>query len=123
MKQALKIQSVNQWFLLKQINDKGILREKKIPEEVMRVILHILQSKTLGKDGFLVLCLEKVRDDYIEIEEIADIYPYHLWLEDEINEILVKTRHGIIKSWYITHAKIKGQNTKVKVVYTVYNPL
>lgn len=50
MKKAIRIRTVSQWHLLKQLND--YLGKRKVPEEVMRKIYHILCSKELGKKVF-----------------------------------------------------------------------
>lgn len=118
MKQTIKIQTVSQWYLLKQINDNGFFRKKKIPEEVMKQIFHVLYTKELGRDGFLVLCFDKVYDDYIGMDDLAGIYPYRLCLDDEIDKIKTRNEYGKVENWYITHAKVRGQRTKIQIVYT-----
>lgn len=119
MKQSIKIQTVSQWYLLKQLNENGFFKKRKIPNEVMRVMLRILYSRTLGKDGFIVLSLKKIQDDSIGIEEMVNLYPYRLWLEERIEEIPTRTKNGMIQNWYMTHAKVKGQTTQVKIIYTI----
>lgn len=113
---AIRIQTVSQWYLLKQLNN--YLGKRKIPEEVMRKIYRILYEKKLGKDGFIALCLKKVRDDFIGIEELVDFYPYRLFLEEKIDEIQTGIDRNKSRSWYVTYAKVKGQQTNIAVIYT-----
>lgn len=62
MKRGIRIKTVSQWYLLKQLN--GYLGKKQIPEEVMRKIHHILYSRKLGKNGFLILCLNCIKEHF-----------------------------------------------------------
>lgn len=116
MKKAIRIRTVSQWYLLKQLN--CYLGKRKFPKEVMRKIYHILSSKKLGKDGFIALCIGKIQDDYIGIEEILDMYPYRLRLDERMDEIQIITRNGTVKNWYISYAKVCGQKTKIALIYT-----
>lgn len=116
MKKAIRIRTVSQWYLLKQLN--SYLGKKKIPKEVMKKIYYILCSKELGKNGFIALCMGKIRDDYMEIEEILDMYPYRLCLEERVDEIQTTVKNGTVKSWYISYAKVCGQKTRIAVIYT-----
>lgn len=79
MKRAVQIKTVSQWHLLKQLND--YLGKRKIPEEVMRKIYHILCSKKLGKNGFIILCLYKLKDDWYE-QSISEPYRQRQWMGD-----------------------------------------
>lgn len=114
MKKSIRIKTVSQWYLLKQLDD--CFGNRKIPKEVMRRIYHILASKKLGKNGFIVLCIPKIYDDFVGLEEAADMYPYHVYWYERMDEIAVTTRNKT-KSWYISYGRVKGQNTKVAVIY------
>lgn len=95
MKKAIQIRTVSQWHLLKQLND--YLGKRKVPEEVMRKIYHILCSKELGKKGFLILCMDKLKDDWYGIEEAVGMYPNKIKVKEDIDEILTRRRaaeHG-----------------------------
>lgn len=73
MKNAVRIKTISQWYLLKQLNP--YLGKKRVPKEVMRAICHILDLKELGKDGYVVLCLDKIADDFYGIEDAVGMYP------------------------------------------------
>lgn len=64
------------------------------------------------------MCLKKVNDDYIGIEELVDLYPYRLFLEEKIDEIQTRMNGNMPRSWYVTYVKVKGQQTKIAVIYT-----
>lgn len=115
MKKAIRIKTISQWYLLRQINE--YFGKEKIPDEVLRKIYHILYSKKLGKDGFIVLCLNKIRDDYIGINESLNMYPYQVFWEEEIDKITTRTKRGKVREWYISYAKICKQGTKIVVIY------
>ncbi len=114
MKKAVRIRTVSQWHLLKQLND--YLGKRKVPEEVMRKIYHILCSKELGKKGFLVLCLDKLNDDWYGIEEAVGMYPNKIKVKEDIDEILTRSRRGKLRSWYVSYIKIGSQ--KIPLIYT-----
>lgn len=114
MKKAIRIRTVSQWHLLKQLND--YLGKRKVPEEVMRKIYHILCSKELGKKGFLVLCLDKLKDDWYGIEEAVGMYPNKIKVKEDIDEILTRSRRGKLRSWYVSYIKIGSQ--KIPLIYT-----
>ena len=114
MKKAVRIRTVSQWHLLKQLND--YLGKRKVPEEVMRKIYHILCSKELGKKGFLVLCLDKLNDDWYGIEEAVGMYPNKIKVKEDIDEILTRSRRGKFRSWYVSYIKIGSQ--KIPLIYT-----
>lgn len=114
MKKAVRIRTVSQWRLLKQLND--YLGKRKVPEEVMRKIYHILCSKELGKKGFLVLCLDKLNDDWYGIEEAVGMYPNKIKVKEDIDEILTRSRRGKLRSWYVSYIKIGSQ--KIPLIYT-----
>lgn len=114
MKNAIRIKTVSQWYLLKQLN--GYLGKKRVPEEVMRKVCRILYSKELGKDGYVVLCLDKIADDFHGIEEAVGMYPNKLKLSERIDEIRTRSRKGKIRSWYVSYIKINGQ--KIQIIYT-----
>ena len=114
MKKAVRIRTVSQWHLLKQLND--YLGKRKIPEEVMRKLYHILCSKKLGKKGFLIVCLDKLRDDYLGIEDIVGMYPNKIKVKEHMDEILTKSRKGKPKSWYVSYIEVRGQ--KIQLIYT-----
>ena len=116
MKKAIRIRTVSQWYLLKQLN--SYLGKKKIPKEVMRKLYYMLCSQKLGKDGFIVLCIGKVDDDCVGMEEIVNMYPYKLSFDEKMDEILIRTGKGTERKWYITYAKISGQHRRIAVVYT-----
>ena len=105
---------MSQWYLLKQLN--GYLGKKQIPEEVMRKILHILYSRKLGKNGFLILCLNCIKDDFQGIEDAVGMYPNKIWVEEDMQEILTRSKKGKVRSWYVTH--IKMGNQKIQLIYT-----
>lgn len=114
MKKAVRIRTVSQWHLLKQLND--YLGKRKVPEEVMRKIYHILCSKELGKKGFLVLCLDKLNDDWYGIEEAVGMYPNKIKVKEDIDEILTRSRRGKFRSWYVSYIKMGSQ--KIPLIYT-----
>lgn len=114
MTKAVRIRTVSQWHLLKQLND--YLGKRKVPEEVMRKIHHILCSKELGKKGFLVLCLDKLNDDWYGIEEAVGMYPNKIKVKEDIDEILTRSKRGKFRSWYVSYIKIGSQ--KIPLIYT-----
>ena len=118
MKEVIRLQTVSQWYLLKQLNDMDLLGKKSIPKEVMKKIYRMLYSKELRREDFIVLCLRKINDTYPDIEEIVNIYPYRLWLSEEIEKIQTVSSNGKGREWYISHAAVRGQNTKITIIYT-----
>ena len=114
MTKAVRIRTVSQWHLLKQLND--YLGKRKVPEEVMRKIHHILCSKELGKKGFLVLCLDKLNDDWYGIEEAVGMYPNKIKMKEDIDEIRTRSKRGKFRSWYVSYIKIGSQ--KIPLIYT-----
>lgn len=114
MRKSIRIKTVSQWYLLKQLN--GCFGKRKIPTEVMRRIYHILASKQLGKNGFIILCRPKIYDDYVGLVEATDLYPYHIYWYERMDEIAVRKRNKT-KLWYISYGRIVGQKIKIAVIY------
>ena len=114
MRKSIRIKTVSQCYLLNQLD--GCFGKRKIPKEVIGRIYYILSSKKLGKNGFVVLCIPKIYDDFAGLEEAADMYPYQIYWYEKMDEITVITRNRT-KSWYISYGRVKGQNTKVAVIY------
>ena len=85
-------------YLLKQIN--SCLGKREIPKEVIHRMFRIVHSGKLGKKGFLVLCLNKIEDDYYGIEEAVGMYPGRMWLDENMGTIEVKSRlvHSLCES-------------------------
>lgn len=82
----------------------------------MRKVFHILDSKELGKHGYVVLCVDKLADDFYGIEDAVGMYPNKLKLSERIDEIWTKGKKGKIRSWYVSYIKINGQ--KIQLIYT-----
>lgn len=115
MKKIIRLRTVSQWHLLKQLND--YLGKHAIPKEVMKKLYYLLYSKSFGRDGYIALCLETIEDDYIGIEDALNIYPQKISIADDIGIIPTKTKKGIVKNWYVTHINVCGQNTKILLIY------
>ena len=121
---SIRIKTVSQLYLLKQINKH--LGNLRVPDTVIRRMFRILYSRELGKDGFIVLCLKPINDDFPGLEDVVGLYPLKLWIEDDVNgtmdEIQATTHKGRIRTWYVTHARIRGQNNKIKIIHTTKEP-
>lgn len=115
MKNAIKIKTVSQWELLNQLN--CYLGKWKLPKAVIRKIYYMLKSKKLGKNGFIVLCLKDIKDDIIGLDEVVGLYPCQCKWEEQIDDIDIG-RGKRKKCWYISYADIRGQETKVAVVFS-----
>ena len=76
----VRIRNISQLYLLKQINP--CLGKREIPKEVIRRMFRMIHSGKLGEKGFLVLCLNKIEDDYYGIEEAVGMYPCRMWLDE-----------------------------------------
>lgn len=111
---AIRIKTVSQLYLLKQMNP--YLGKYKVPKEVIRKMFHILYSKKLGKDGFLILCLNRIEDDYYGIEDAAAVYPNKIWLEETMNVIPTRNKKGKRRDWYIAYLTVNAQ--KIQILYT-----
>lgn len=114
MKNAIRLKTISQWSLLNQIN--CYLGKWKIPKDVIKKIYYMLKSKELGKNGFIVLCLKDVKDNIIELDEIIGLYPFKCIWDERIDDIQLpygKTK----KCWYISYADIKGQKTRIAVIF------
>lgn len=114
MKNTIRIKTMSQWYLLKQLN--CYLGKKRVPEEVMKKVCHILSSKELGKDDYVILCLNRIVDDFYGIEDAVGMYPNKIKLLERIDEIQTRGRKGNIRSWYVSYIKINGQ--KIQLIYT-----
>lgn len=115
MKKVIRIRTISQWYLLKQLNN--YLGKCAVPKEVMERIFYLLYSKSLGRDGYIALCLEKIEDDYVGVEEVLDIYPHKIIIPEDIGVIPTKTKKGNIKNWYISDISVCGQKSKIILVY------
>lgn len=85
MKKVIRIRTISQWYLLKQL--------------------------------YIALCLEKIEDDYVGVEEVLDIYPHKIIMPEDIGVILTKTKKGNIKNGYISDISVCGQKSKIILVY------
>ena len=113
MKKVIRIRTISQWYLLKQLN--GYLGKYVIPEEVMEKIYYLLKSS--GRNSYVALCLKKIKDDYIGVEDALDIYPDKISIEEETKVIQTKTKKGNVRNWYIANINVCGQETKIIFIY------
>lgn len=118
MQQVIRIQTMSQWYLLRQLNLNGCLSRKRIPNEVMDRIYRILHNREVAGNDFIVLCFKKIRDTYLDIEAAVNLYPYRIELSEDIDVISTISPEGKKRDWYMSHVRIKGQNTKIRVIYT-----
>lgn len=115
MKKVIRLRTISQWYLLKQLN--RYLGKHAIPKEVMEKIYFLLKS--LGRNGYIALCLEKIEDNYIGMEEVLDIYPDKISIKEESKVIPTKTEKGNMRNWYISNINVCGQETKIILIYKV----
>lgn len=118
LKQEIRLWSMNQWHLLNQLNP--YLKKRKIPDEVMKKIRHILAVYKLKKNDFIIVCMKSVDDSVIGMAEVVGINPSRLLLSEQIEEIPIKNGHRK-KHWYITQAEIKGAGIKIHIIYSIKN--
>lgn len=119
MKKGIKIKTLSQWHFLNQINP--YLKKDAIPPEVLKRLYYLLSSKVLGKNGYAVLCIKKINDDYFGYTQLLDVYPDKLMVEDNTDKIHVTTSKGKLKPWYITYCTLRNQKIRVAFVYRPKN--
>jgi len=64
----------------------------------------------------VVLCLERIADDFYGIEEAVGMYLNKLKMSERIDEIRTRGKKGKIRNWYVSYIKINGQ--KIQLIYT-----
>ena len=104
----IKIYNKSQLILLEQINP--LLGKYRLPLELLTEVEKILACEKIGKKGF------------IEILNVLDYYPQRLQLCSDVEQIDISD-NGLWmtkrKHWYEDCFKVKGEKSKVFVVYSL----
>lgn len=116
----IKIYNKSQLILLEQMNP--LLGKYEIPLELLGEVERILKCEKIGKKGFIAILLNPVKGDIQEILNVLDCYPQKLKICSEVERIevsdnrlwMTKRRH-----WYKDCFKVKGEKSKVFVVYSL----
>lgn len=114
----IKIYTKSQLVLLRKVNK--LMGKYKIPKEIIRKVERILYDKKLGKNGFIAIFLEPIKNDVIQIFDTLDCYPITLELTDNLTGIDIKdTKSWMTKGneWYIDQMTVKGGKSYVWIFY------
>lgn len=116
----IKIYNKSQLILLEQINP--LLGKYRLPLELLTEVEKILECEKIGKKGFIAILLNPVKGDIQEILNVLDYYPQRLKLCSDVEQIDISD-NGLWmtkrKHWYEDCFKVKGEKSKVFVVYSL----
>ena len=115
----IKIYNKSQLILLEQINP--LLGKYRLPLELLAEVEKILACEKIGKKGFIAILLNPVKGDIQEILNVLDYYPQRLQLCSDVEQIDISDNRLWMtkrKHWYEDCFKVKGEKSKVFVVYS-----
>lgn len=116
----IKIYNKSQLILLEQINP--LLGKYRLPLELLKEVEKILACEKIGKKGFIAILLNPVKGDIQEILNVLDYYPQRLQLCSDVEQIDISDNRLWMtkrKNWYEDCFKVKGEKSKVFVVYSL----
>lgn len=117
---AIKIFTKSQLILLRNINP--LLGRYRLPKGILKRMDCILEEGVLGKQGFLVVLLNPVRDDVREIEDAVSLYPQKIEFTNELErEEMQDAGCGTAKGreWFLNKLHIQGTDSHVYALYFI----
>lgn len=112
----IKIYTKSQLILLKQVN-LLFKKRKKIPDIVLKKAETVLESRPLGKAGFIAIFPDVLWDDMREIKDELNCYPRRLDIGNDLENISVSGKDG--REWYMDTIKIQGENNWIYAIYSM----
>lgn len=119
----IKIYTKSQLILLRRLIP--LFKKKyRLPKEILVSIHRILESKTLGKNGFIAVLLKPVLNDTTEIQDILDCYPTKLHIgEEDLEDVSISNNRSWLtkgREWYIDKLELKEGDNR-NYVYVIYS--
>lgn len=116
----LKIWKKSQLELLKTVNP--LLKQKKIPWEVVQRAEKILKLKDLGRDGFIAILFQPIKDDISDILEELNLDSSNVKIPDNnFYEIEVKGKKHPMKNrkWNSYDILLSENRGRIYAVYSI----
>ncbi len=120
-KMYIKIYTKSQLILLRNLIPI-IKRKYRLPREIFSSIEKVLESRKLGRTGFIAILLKPIESDTIEIGDILNCYPHQLKIKDNIECIQLKEKNTYMtknKEWYMDIWEIKRESSYIYVIYSM----
>ena len=117
---SIKIYTRSQLVLLRSLN--RLLGRYRLPRELLKRIDYILEDKSLGRQGFVLVLLDAVKDDVREIEDAINMYPIKVEMENDV--IRLEIRDGGIpmtreREWYLNYVTVHKTDRRIGVIYSI----
>lgn len=116
----IKIYNKSQLILLEQMNP--LLGKYEIPLELLKKVERILTYERIGQKGFIAILLSPVKGDIQEILNVLNYYPHRLKICSDAEQIEIPDNRLWMakrKNWYKDCFKVKGEKSKVFVIYSI----
>lgn len=116
----IKIYDKSQLILLEKMNP--LLGKYRLPQELLEEVEKILRYEKIGKKGFIAILLNPVKGNIQEILNILDCYPQVLRICSDAEQIGISDKKSWMskrKNWYKDCFKMKGEKSKVVVMYSL----
>lgn len=116
----IKIYDKSQLILLDQINP--LLGKYRLPQELLEEVEKVFRYEKIGKKGFIAILMNPVKGNIQRILNILDCYPQTLRICSDAERIEISDKKSWMsrrKNWYKDCFKVKGEKSKVIVVYSI----
>lgn len=117
----IKIYKKSQMILLRNVS--GLFKKKyKIPSEILSCADTILETKKLGKTGFIAIILHALQDDTLEMQDVINYYPHRLKIKGDIIDIPIAEQQTWLtdeREWYLDTWKVKNEDSFIYIIYSM----
>ena len=116
----IKIYTKSQLVLLRNLN--RLLGRYRLPRELLKRIDYTLEEGGLGRQGFVLVLLDPVRDDVREIEDAINQYPLKVDFENDLVRLEIKDMSSPLtkeREWYLNYVIIHKTDRRIGVIYSI----
>ena len=113
----IKVYTKSQLVLLRSLNT--FLGKYKIPKELLEEIERVLDSRVIGKKGFIALLPHATTGSLSEVEDVLNCYPQRLAIQGDVTDVEVKDTSTWMTSkryWYKDFFRIYGSKDKICIL-------
>lgn len=116
----IKIYTRSQLVLLRSLNH--LLGRYRLPCELLKRIDYILEDGILGRQGFVLVLLDPVRDDVREIEDAINMYPIKVEMENDVVRLEIRDGGSPMtreREWYLNYVTVHKTDRCIGVIYSI----
>lgn len=116
----IKIYTQDQLVLLRNINP--LLGKYRVPWRVIKNLDAILRAEELGRQGFIIVVLDPIKDLTRDLEDAVNLYPLRIEInnklpQEQISDIDCEKSRG--KEWFLSRSFVEEIRSQICVFYSV----